>query len=92
MSRGPGTIQRAALEALQLSATMLDSITVACQVYGHNPVSEAEVVSVRRALRSLAKRGQVADMGHGWRSGRRMWALPERGAAYQVRVQQAFGS
>ena len=35
MSRGLGTIQRAALEALQESAAMLDSVTLACQDYGH---------------------------------------------------------
>ena len=85
-----GTVQRAALEALQ-GAGMLDSIAVAAQVYGHNPVTEAEAVSVRRALRSLAKSEQIADMGRGFRSGRRMWALPERAATYQNRVRVVFG-
>jgi len=28
---------------------MLDSITMACQVYGHNPIMQAEMVSVRCA-------------------------------------------
>ena len=93
MSRGTGGVQRAALQALQaLDVRMLDSIAVACEVYGHNPVTEAEVVSVRRALRSLAQAGKITDLGRGWHSGRRMWALPERASAYQDRVRQVFGS
>lgn len=57
---------------------MLYSITVDCQVYGHNPVSEAEAVSIRRALRSLAQAGKITDLGRGGHSGRGMRALPEQ--------------
>lgn len=87
-----GAVQRAALQALHaLDVRMLDSIAVACEVYGHNSVTEDKVVSVRRALRSLAQAGQVTDLGRGWHSGRRVWALPERAGAYRGRVRQVFG-
>ena len=70
MSRGTGGVQRAALQALQaLDVRMLDSIAVACEVYGHNPVTEAEVVSVRRALRSLAEAGKLLTWGEAGTAG-----------------------
>ena len=81
-------MQRAALEALR--GGMLDSIAVAAQVYGHNRVTPSEAVSVRRALRLLVQAGQVEDMGRGWRTGRRMWALPDQAAVYRGRVRQTF--
>ena len=90
MSRGPGTVQRRVLAILEAGG-LLDSITVAGLVYGQQTVTPAQAVSVRRALRLLATAGRIADLGRGWRSGRRMWATPERAAAYKERVQRVFG-
>ena len=81
---------RAVLDVLA-RVGMTDSITVAAEVYGRQTVTPSEAVSVRRALRTLAKSGQVEDMGRGFRHGRRMWATPERAAEYRGRVRRTFG-
>ena len=90
MSRGLGTVQRQALDVLSAAGGMLDSIAVAARVYGHDPVTLSEAVSVRRALRTLAKAGQVSELGRGFVGGRRMLALPEWGAAYLQQERQFF--
>lgn len=80
----------AALEAL-MRLGMADSLTLAGEVYGRQDVTHSEAVSVRRALRSLEARGEVEDLGRGFRFGRRMWATPERARAYRDRVARTFG-
>jgi hypothetical protein len=70
---------------------MLDSISVACEVFDENPVSIGHVVSTRRALRALVAGGQLAELGRGFRGGRRMWCLPQCAEEYQARIQRHFG-
>jgi hypothetical protein len=83
MSHGLGVIQRGCLEVLALNKSdVLDSIAIAGLVVGRQTITEAEHVSVRRALRKLAKAGLVIDLGRGFRQGRRHWALPETAAEW----------
>lgn len=95
MSRGPGKLQRAILDFFENPPPgqddMPDSITLAGILHNVNPVPESAVVSTRRALRGLAERGLIVDMGRGWRYGRRRWATPERAAKYLKRVERTFG-
>jgi len=42
------------------------------------------MVSFRRALRSLCKRGQVVDMSRRSRSGHKAWALPRQAEEYRA--------
>ena len=90
MSKGHGEIQRRVLAVLA-GASSLDSIAVAVAVYGRNPVTLAEVSSVRRAMRKLADKGLVVAMTRHYRDGRRMWALPAAAAAPAERVRATFG-
>jgi hypothetical protein len=53
MSRGPGRMQRAALE-LTAAGERVDSWTVAARATGREP-SESDLASARRALRALAR-------------------------------------
>ena len=83
MSRGLGAIQRGCLEVLESNKDdTMDSITIAGRVVGRKTITEAEHVSVRRALRKLAKARLVIDLGRHFRRGRRHWALPEAAAKY----------
>lgn len=93
MSRGPGRVQRAIVELFATEpAAMLDSITIACRVFGVEACEPAQAVSVRRALHSLAERGELVDLGRrGWRGGSRRWARPEKATEYQERVERTFG-
>jgi hypothetical protein len=92
MSKGPGKIQRAILELFELEPeNMMDSIEIAARVFDQNPVGQSETVSTRRALRGLADRGLLVDMGRHWRFGRRRWATPDGAAAYRARVERTFG-
>lgn len=70
---------------------MADSLTVAGEVYGRQAVAHSEAVSIRRALRSLEARGEVEDLGRGFRYGRRMWATPDRAREYRERLARTFG-
>ena len=57
---------RAVLEMMQRAMKPLESQEVARQVFKHSAledVTEAQSASVRRALRALAQRGEVEDMG-----------------------------
>lgn len=90
MSRGAGALMRALREVLA-RVGMADSITLAGEVYGRQTVTPSEAVSVRRALRSLERRGEVVDLGRRWRCGRRMWATPARAAEHRERVRRTFG-
>ncbi len=84
MSRGLGKTQRAALAVLKAAEqtadrphfAVVDSITVAARAVGRNTVTVSEATAYRRALRTLAARGLVVDMGRHLRYGRRGWATP----------------
>lgn len=83
MSRGPGEVMRRALEVVRAASMPLESQEVARQVFGRASIGEVlphEGASVRRALRASAARGDVEDMGRGWKK-RRTWATPEVAAA-----------
>lgn len=66
MSRGPGRVQRAILEALDGGPVEVAALAV---------IAQADACSVRRALRALARSGRVACLGYGVRGGQR-WGLP----------------
>ena len=91
MSRGLGKVQRLCLDVLEERAKLLDSIEIAGRALGKYEISDSEHVSFRRALRKLAARGLVVDMGRGFRDGRRCWALPDVARRYFERVEAAFG-
>lgn len=83
---------RAALEAVRQATRPLESQDVARQVFERErleDVTPAESASVRRALRTLAQRGEVEDLGRDWSRKRRKWATPE-GAAQHAEFQRAF--
>ena len=90
MSLGLGRIQRECLRVID-GKTFLDSIEVAGLIFGKRVLNDAEVVSVRRALRSLAAAGKIADMGRGYRDGRKRWTTPERAKEYDEKLVRAFG-
>ena len=78
MSKGLGNIQRKLVAALEQSTEALDPFALAARVYRLRPrkggptiVSDAHLVSVRRALRSLEKVGKIYRVG---RLGRTQWA------------------
>ena len=92
MSKGPGKVQRAILELFESEPDIMrDSIEIAAHVFDRNPVPQSEVVSTRRALRGLAARGLIVDMGRHWHINRRRWATPEKADRHQERVRRTFG-
>ncbi len=89
MSKGPGAVMRAALEAVRQATRPVESQEVARQVFERDrleDVTPAESASVRRALRTLAQRGEVEDLGRDWSRKRRKWATPEGAAAHREQV------
>ena len=87
MSKGPGHIMRAALGVVRGAAQPLESQEIARQVFGRaslKDVTAPEGASVRRALRALALRGEVEDMGRNWARKRRKWATPEVAAQHRA--------
>lgn len=97
MSRGIGAIQRRLVETLEQHEGLLDTFELAAHAYGLNPdtalLEEAQLVAVRRALRGLARKGVIADLGRrGWSGGRRRWANLGAAARYRERTKAAFGA
>lgn len=91
MSKGLGKIQRSVLKVFELNSDCsIDSISVAGLVFDKTEVNDSELVSVRRALRSLVKSGFLSDMGRGFRQGRRHYATPEYYEKYKKRLQSTF--
>ena len=90
MSRGPGRTQRQALEVLEREARSMDAVEVACSALGRT-ITGSEASSYRRALRSLARRGIVADLGRSYRFGRRHYATLDVAAEMQERYRATFG-
>lgn len=92
MSRGPGIVERSILRVFGSDPdAILDSMEIAGRALGKRGITEAEASSYRRALRRLARRGTIADLGRGWRSGRRHYALPACAERYRERVRQTLG-
>ncbi|MBB5374979.1 hypothetical protein HNQ07_000423 [Deinococcus metalli] len=74
MSRGPGRVQRAILQAVEGGPLDVWTLTLYAQ---------ASESSTRRALRALARAGRVASLGYGVRGGQR-WGLPVQVAAMRA--------
>ena len=75
-----GWVERAILDALARNA-VLDTFQVTAAVFDCRPrrgvvtVSDAQLASVRRALRNLEKQGKVAG-SRGFGRKRHLWSLP----------------
>ena len=91
MSRGLGMVQRMCLSVLESHGDHLDSIEIAGRALDKEVINDSEHVSFRRALRTLAERGLVVDLGRGFRDGRRRWALPEAAKRYFQDYERLFG-
>lgn len=76
MSRGLGHLQRECIRILGLCG-MNSAEGIAVHSY-ERAVTESQIASFRRALRKLARRGQVIDMDRRWVGGVRIWALPSQ--------------
>jgi len=91
MSRGLGKVQRMCLDVLTQDGKMLDSIEITGRALDKYEINDSEHVSFRRALRKLADRGLVVDMGRSFHDRRRRWALPDVAKRYFERVELVFG-
>ncbi|MFW5690836.1 MAG: hypothetical protein ACOCXY_03410 [Planctomycetota bacterium] len=91
MSRGLGKVQRMCLDVLSRQESTLDSIEIAGRALDKSEINDSEHVSFRRALRKLADRGLVVDMGRSFHDRRRRWALPDVAKRYFERVELVFG-
>lgn len=91
MGRGLGIVQKKILDALATRGGLMDSIEIAAIALGKDQISDSEHVSFRRALRNLADKGKIIDLGRGWTDGRKRWATPKVAEAYVGRVVGAFG-
>ena len=82
MHLGQGLVQQRLIAMLEEHDKPLDTIELTAGVYQINPdktgqinLSAAQLVAVRRALRGLADRGVISDLGRrGWHDGRQRWA------------------
>lgn len=70
---------------------MLDSIEITGRALDKYEINDSEHVSFRRALRKLADRGLVVDMGRSFHDRRRRWAMPDVAKRYFERVELVFG-
>ena len=76
MSRGLGKIQRGCLAVFQSRKTeLLDTLEIAAAVVGRDEITVSDQVTVRRALRNLAKAGHIVDRGRGYSDKRQRWEL-----------------
>lgn len=76
MSRGLGRIERAILNALQPAGRIMATAQIARAIYGEQPTT-AQTVSLRRSLRSLSEKGEVAPRGV--LGAKRFWSLSLEG-------------
>jgi len=70
----------------------MDSIEIAGRVFDTQCINDSQHVTVRRALRALAKTDDVIDLGRAFRNGRRHWATRDKAEAYFARIGQVFGA
>ena len=93
MSRGLGQVQRAALAAIEAAdGGMVSTFEIGAAVYSVEPeqLTEVQLVSVRRALRSLQGRGRVEGR-RGFRHNRQQWRVAGGWEQWDERVARAFG-
>ncbi|WP_034415988.1 hypothetical protein [Deinococcus marmoris] len=91
MSLGPGTVMRAALRTLQQAGELLESQEVARQVFGYATIADvppSRAASVRRALRTLVRRGEIEELGRDWEGGRRKWGTHAEADKKRARTAQ----
>ena len=63
MSKGPGTLQRVALELALDPKKLMTPLHLATIAFGTKSPSNSEIVSARRALRRLVKQQKVIEYG-----------------------------
>jgi hypothetical protein len=98
MSRGLGKLQRELLETLEGADKLIDTISLAAIAYQDKPdvptvmdrdlVTDAHHAAVRRALRSLHKRGLVVALMRHASAGRRHWASLKVGLPVRLQYLQ----
>jgi hypothetical protein len=90
MSRGHGAVQRATLALFTANPDeVLDCVQIAGRALGVQDVTHSQIVSFRRALGILVRKGRLANMGRQFGFGRRRYALPDRAAHSQDRAESA---
>jgi hypothetical protein len=96
MSKGPGHIQRELLAILGRHSHCVDTFDLAAEVYALQPgedgvtmLSDAHLVSVRRALRGLQRARKVYRLGH---DKRRLWANERTGLWFTIRTKREMSA
>ncbi len=98
MSKGPGRIERAIVDLLEVNKHM-SARALAAMVYqtddelatGRRPVTAAENAAVRRALSNLQKRGAVVKLGHIFHGERCSYASRAHALVIAAEGGSAFG-
>jgi hypothetical protein len=90
MSRGLGRIEQSALRVLE-AGELMSPLEIAARAEHVAVVSEAVYRSYARALRTLARKGLIQDVGRHFRHGSKRYALPDAATAYEARVRTVFG-
>lgn len=91
MSRGLGSVQRRVLDTLSSSTTMMATIDIVGEVFGKTVVSQAEAVSVRRALRKLVATGKIDRFRSVWQDRNHRYGSYDVVDEYRQRCVAAFG-
>jgi hypothetical protein len=87
MSRGPGINQRNIMTVFSLNPDqLLPAIGITGAALCKETVTNSEVASHLRALRSLVRQGKLVDMGRGHIRGHRRYALPAAAKASDDRL------
>jgi hypothetical protein len=93
MSSGPGVVQRNIIAVFEnYPDGILDSISIAALALDKAEITASEASSYRRALRQLAGKGQLVDVGRRWHDGRRWYALPVKAETSRLRVQEPLAT
>ena len=81
MSRGRGAVQRRLLATLNAEERPFKTFELAACAFDVQPddqgdifITDAELVSTRRALRKLVREGAIYDLGRHYPDGRQRWA------------------
>jgi hypothetical protein len=95
MSRGRGAVQRRLLASLNAEERPFETFELAACAFDVQPdnqgdifVTDAELVSTRRALRKLVREGAIYDYGRHYPDGRQRWASERLGLRDLIRHMQ----